>query len=169
MTKASLVIAVAAFLISTNCSRKTVPQTDRLLPVIEDLQTDQNHTFLKTLRPSEADIKAIFKPGEAVQKVVAYSQAKWAVIDKVPEGSMKPQTADAKVVVLTATKAELAQGQTNGLSAEYSQIASHLKANTIVYGLQYQNPDGSEQKSRAAFFNIFGKWIIIPRVFLAFK
>ena len=32
-----------------------------------------------------------------------------------------------------------------------------------------KNADGSEQKSRAAFFNVSGKWIIIPRVFLAFK
>ncbi|WP_242158353.1 hypothetical protein [Aestuariivivens sediminis] len=140
-----------------------------LFDVISKLREDVNHQFLKTLKPSPSDCNVIFLNDTYAQRGCDYANEKWSGIESVPDDSMKPKHKTDKVKVLAATKQELAASKTNGLPKAYNILAKYIKDDVVVYGFMYLNDDGSEQKTRAAFFYVNDKWIIIPRTFKAFE
>ncbi|MCF7560102.1 hypothetical protein L3X39_05580 [Sabulilitoribacter multivorans] len=144
-------------------------EIDELQDVITKLRVDTNHTFLKTLKPLQSDYSIIFLNEDYAQKAFDYSHEKWNGIDKVPDSSMKPTSDTDKANVLSATKSELSKGITNGLPEDYAILANYLNDGVTVYGLQYVNDADSNHKTRAAFFKVGDRWVIIPQVFLAFK
>ena len=136
--------------------------------VISKLRNDVNHNFLKTLRPVTADFELLFLNKDYADKAMTYANTKWDGIDKVPDHSMKPPHDTDKVRLLKATKQDLLASITHGLPEDYSTLGKYLKDDVVVYGLQYVDDNGEEQKTRAAFFYVNDRWIIIPQTFKAF-
>ena len=137
--------------------------------IVNKLRQDENHIFLKTLKPSPDDCKLIFLEGKSVAKAIVFSESKWVNIDNVSSKSMKPLTEDADLKILSVTKHDLENGATKGFPKDYLILKDHLKDGITMYALQYLNPDDSEQKHRAAFFKVQDHWIIIPQTFQAFE
>ena len=143
--------------------------TEGLSLVVEKLKIDSNHEFLTTLRPTKSDLQALFITNESVEIALKYSDSKWESIHNIPANSMKPINKGDNHAIIRASKKELSNGVSNGLEAGYSILSKYLKDDITVYGLQYLNNDGTPNKSRAAFFYVNNKWIIIPRLFKAFQ
>ncbi|WP_345276113.1 hypothetical protein [Litoribaculum gwangyangense] len=143
--------------------------TNELFEVISKLRQDTNHNFLKTLQPLQSDFSTIFSNEETAQSVFEFSNGKWVDIDKVSDKSMKPLNSSDQAIIVSANKKELIQGITNGLPEEYKILSNHIKEDVEVYGFQYLNSDGSVQKTRAAFFKVNHRWILIPQTFMAFQ
>ena len=161
-------VVVTTLLILISCS-ETTNSSEELKTIVEQLKQDSDHQFLKTLRPSESDIKSIFATEEAQELVLAFSNSRWDIIDQVDQNSMKPTSDDATLVILYATKDELINATTNNISEDYMKLAAHLNDAVTLYGIQYLNADGTEQKKREAFFKVNEKWVLIPRAFAAFE
>jgi hypothetical protein len=151
-----------------SCNKKETVEKAELVGVVNHLKVDQNNQFLATLKPTEADLQLLFKEGESVNKITAYSNMKWADVSKIPQNSMKPITDDAELNILSVSQKELEVGITNGFPEEYTTIVHHLKDGVTLYAMQYLNSDGTEQKMRSAFFKVNDKWIIVPLPFRAF-
>lgn len=162
----SFVLILISFI---SCRENENVELAELIKVVNQLQTDKNNQFLSTLQPSEMDLRLIFRDGESVDKVIAYSNMKWANIGKIPENSMKPNTENAELKILTVSKNELENGITNGLPTEYLNISEHLQDGTKLYAMQYLNNDGTEQKMRSVFFKASNNWMIVPLAYKAFE
>ena len=164
------IILFGLILISfVSCKENKNAELTELTTVINQLKADKNNEFLSTLKPTEKSLRLIFKGGESVDKVIAYSRMKWADISKIPQNSMKPLTENAELKILTVSKSELKSGITNGLPHEYLNITDHLQDGTKLYAMQYLNEDGSEQKMRSVFFKVSENWMIIPLAYKAFE
>ena len=151
-----------------SCKENEHAELTELINVVNQLKTDKNNEFLSTLKPSEKDLRLIFKDGESVDKVIAYSKMKWADISKIPQNSMKPLTENAELKILAVSKSELETGITNGLPKAYLNISDHLQDGTKLYAMQYLNEDGTEQKMRSVFFKASNNWMIVPLAYKAF-
>ncbi|WP_299277963.1 hypothetical protein [uncultured Psychroserpens sp.] len=164
------IILLGLILISfISCKENENAELTELITVVNQLKTDDNNEFLSTLKPSEKGLRLIFKDGESVNKVIAYSKMRWADISKIPQNSMKPLTENAELKILTVSKSELKSGITNGFPKEYLTIANHLQDGTKLYAMQYLNEDGSEQKMRSVFFKTSDNWMIVPLAYKAFE
>lgn len=164
------IIMLAFILISfISCKENKNVEITELITLVNQLKTDKNNEFLSTLKPSEKDLRLIFKDGESVNTVIAYSNMKWADISKIPQNSMKPLTENAELKILTVSKSELKTGITNGLPKEYLNITDHLQDGTKLYAMQYLNEDGTEQKMRSVFFKVSNNWMIVPLAYKAFE
>ena len=157
------------FLIVMTCLGQQNNDFTEFETIVNQLKQDENHVFLRTLKPSMEDCKLIFLEGESVEKAIIFSDSKWVNIDKVSSNSMKPLTDDAKINILSVTKNELQSAENKGFPEEYTILKDHIKDGIMMYALQYLNPDGTEQKHRAAFFKVLDHWIIIPQTFKAFE
>ena len=166
-TKPTLLLLILIALFS--CKAHEENAITELTAIAVELMDDTAHKYLKTLKPTEEDYALIFNEGESTNIITKYSENKWSGIDNVPDDGMKPLTDDAELKILSATKAELLSGNTNGLPTGYTKLATHLKEGSTIYGIQYLNTDGTEQKLRTAFFKVNDRWIIIPQAFKAFK
>ena len=124
---------------------------------------------MSSLKPKGEDLKELFNKGEAADRIITYSNSRWADISKVPEDSMKPLTDDASLNIVSVTKEELEAGKSNGLPEEYIQIAKHLQDDVTLYAIKYVNPDGTEQKMRSVFFKVNDNWMLIPLAYKAFN
>ena len=144
-------------------------ENDLIKLIEEKLLPDSNHTFLKTLRPTLEESKAIFKTDEIALKVFEYSELKWNALENVSENSMKPTSPEFKIKINRASGAQLDYGLTYGLPMEYLKLGSYLKEEVLVFGFEYLNPDDSSQKSRAAFYRSPERWVFIPQTFKAFE
>jgi hypothetical protein len=151
-----------------SCKENEKVEFTELTSVINQLKIDKNHEFLSTLKPSEKELRLIFKDGESVNKAINYSKMRWNDVSKVSPNSMKPLTENAKLKILSVSKSELNAGKTNGFPKEYLNLSGHLKDGTTLYAMQYLNEDGTEQKLRAAFFKVSNNWIIVPLAYQAF-
>lgn len=152
-----------------SCKENENIELKELIAVVNQLKDDKNNEFLSTLKPAEINLRLIFKDGESVDKVIAYSKMRWSDISKIPQNSMKPLTENAELKILTVSKSELETGITNGLPKEYLNITDHLKDGTKLYAMQYLNEDGSEQKMRSVFFKASDSWMIVPLADKAFE
>jgi hypothetical protein len=166
MSRLIFVALVSAFLLHA-CQPSPNPEAE-LREIIDQLQADQQHAYLRTLAPAYEDCLAIFIDSAAARRVSAFSEGRFADIEQVPEGSMKGSGNDGSVHILSATRAELLAGQSHGLTEEYFDLAPYLAEGTVVYGLRFVNTEGEEVKSRAAFFRTPDRWFFIPRPALAF-
>ncbi len=165
----SIISLIVLCCVLFSCNASNDNEIKELIDIVNQLKTDQKNQFLSTLKPSEEDLGQVFQEGEAAEKVISFSNFKWADISLIPEDGMKPITDDAELKIMSATKSELKEGITNGIPREYMDIADRLKDGTKVYVMAYLNEDGSEQKMRSAFFKVSGRWILIPRVYKAFE
>lgn len=157
-------IAFCAF----SCNR-TAPNDDTALKgIIEQLKSDSNHTYMRSLIPTLEDCEMVFI-AESAEKVFNYSESRFSELDKLPDNAMKPVTEGATVETQMATKKELEAGTTNDLEEAYSSMAKYLKEGQKVFGFHYLNTEGEVEKSRAAFFKAGDKWIFIPRPFMALE
>lgn len=163
-----LYIFVLILIFFISCKENKKVELTELTTVINQLKIDKNHEFLSTLKPTEKDLRLIFKDGESVNKAIAYSKTRWNDLSKISQNSMKPLTENAKLKILAVSESELNAGMTNGFPKEYLNISAHLKEGTKLYAMQYLNEDGTEQKLRAAFFKGSDNWIIVPLAFKAF-
>ncbi len=152
-----------------SCKENENTELTELITLVNQLKTDKNNEFLSTLKPSEKDLRLIFKDGESADKVVYYSKMKWSDISKISQNSMKPLTDNAELKILSVSKSELKTGITNGLPKEYLNITDHLQDGIKLYAMQYLNEDGTEQKMRSVFFKVSDNWMIIPLAYKAFE
>lgn len=144
-------------------------EISELTNLVNKLKTDKNNEILSTLKPSEKDLRLIFKDGESVDKVIAYSNIRWADISKISPDSMKPITENAELKILTVSKSELQSGIVNGLPKEYLNLVTHLQDGIVLYAMQYLNEDGTEHKMRSVFFKVSNNWIIVPLAYKSFE
>ena len=164
-----IILFVLILISFISCKENGNVELTELIAVVNQLKTDKHNEFLSTLKPSERDLRLIFKGGESVDKVIAYSKMKWADISKIPQNSMKPKTENAELKILIVSKSELKTGITNGLPKEYLNISDHLQDGTKLYAMQYLNEDGTEQKMRSVFFKVSNNWMIVPLAYKAFE
>lgn len=136
--------------------------------VVENLQKDQDHAYLKTLRPNLEEVKQIFKEDGSAQHAFEFSERKWNGINVFPHDGMKPNQPNSKFEYISLTKEELSRGETNGLPDIYTLLADHLKDGTKVYIFQIINEDGSLYLTRDAFFKLSDKWIFLPNTYQYF-
>ncbi|WP_282135944.1 hypothetical protein [Seonamhaeicola maritimus] len=162
------VIAVCTVFVFSCKKNESSNQEAEFLEIINKLKNDKAHEYLKTLRPLEGDFFMIFKDRASAKKAIEYSDKKWDFIDNLPANAMKPINENDDVVVAMATKSQLEKSIYNGLSSDYASMAEFLNEDIVVCGFYFVNVDGMHLKSRAAFFNIEGRWIFIPNVFEAF-
>ena len=164
------IVLLGLILISfISCKEDKNVEITELTTLVNQLKVDKNNEVLTTLKPSEKDLKLIFKDGESVDKVITYSKLKWADISKISPNSMKPLTENAELKILTVSKSELKTGITNGLPKEYLNISDHFQDGIMLYAMQYLNEDGTEQKMRSVFFKVSNHWVIVPRAYMAFE
>ncbi len=165
--KTQIIIYSLLVVVMSSCHSNS-KNSDELIKIVEKLKIDENHTFFKELEPTEIDCKAIFSNTWNASKGYEFSKNRWEGLEMVPDNAMKPESMDAEVLILSATVEELKKGETNGLPIEYVNIASRFKEDVTVYGIQYLNEDKTVQKTRTAFFKIKDKWVMFPRVYIAF-
>lgn len=164
------IILLGLILISiVSCKAHKNVELTELITLVNQLKTDKNNELLSTLKPSEKDLRLIFKHGESVDKAIAYSKMKWADLSKIPQNSMKPLTENAELKILTVSKSELKTGITNQFPKEYLNITEHILDGIKLYAMQYLNEDGTEQKMRSVFFKVSNHWIIVPLAYKAFE
>ncbi len=169
MIKKIVCIAVC-FGVLLSCKKETANPKSELSDIIEKLKSDENHQFLKTLRPSEADIFKIFTDKMIADKVLVYSDSKWNTIDNVPHNTMKPGGKDnvCELVPLCQSNSEKAEWGKTNISTNYLMLCGYIKKGIAFYALEYVDSEGESIKSRAAFFRVDGKWVFIPQVYKAF-
>ncbi|TXG39647.1 hypothetical protein [Seonamhaeicola maritimus] len=168
--KRNILFVIALYTVFIFSCKKEVSSNleTELLVIINKLRKDKNHKYLKTLKPLDKDFYKIFKDRASAKKAIEYSDKKWDFIDNLPANAMKPINEDDDVVVAMTTKSQLEKSIYNGLSSDYASMAEFLNEDIVVCGFYFVNVDGMHLKSRAAFFNIEGRWIFIPNVFEAF-
>lgn len=164
-----IILFTFIFISFLSCKEHENTHVAELIAGVNQLKMDKNNEFLSTLKPSGKELRLIFKAGESVDQVIAYSNMKWADTSNIPPNSMKPLTEDADLNILSVSTSELNAGVTNGLPEEYLTLSGHLKDGVTLYAMQYVNEDGTEQKMRSAFIKVSGKWVIIPRAYKAFE
>lgn len=163
-----IILLGLSLILFISCKESNTELTE-FTTLVNKLKTDKNKEFLSTLKPSEKDLRLIFKDGESAEKVIAYSNIRWADISKISQNSMKPLTENAELKILAVSKRELETGITNGLPKEYLNIVDHLQDGTVLYAMQYLNEDGTEQKMRSVFFKVSNNWMIVPLAYKAFE
>lgn len=136
--------------------------------VVENLQKDQDHTYLKTLRPTLEEVKQIFKEDGSAQKAFEISERKWNGINVFPQDGMKPNEPNSKFEYISLTKEALSNGDTNSLPDIFTSLADHLKDGTTVYVFKILNEDGSLYIIRDGFFKLSDKWIFMPLTYQYF-
>jgi hypothetical protein len=150
----------------STAAQKELPE---LTEVVQQLRDDKNHVFLRTLWPDRKECSEFLNSEAAVEMLDFYARDKFKDIDRISENALKPLSLEATVNLLSATKEELLEGKTNGLPEEYILMARHLKDGTTVYGFEYISAEGKLEKTYTAFFQASGRWVFLPRPFLAFQ
>ncbi|TYA78664.1 hypothetical protein [Seonamhaeicola marinus] len=161
----SLCFCFAFVLVS--CKTSLTPE-EELITIVKHLQNDDTHEYMMTLKPAKEDFEHIFINAEIADKVSEYSKKRWAAVQSLPKGIMKPNKDSDKIVIVSSNKTQLEKWNGKGLPEDYVAIAEFIKADINVYGMQYVSEDGTVGKQRAGFFKIGERWILIPQTYKAF-
>ncbi len=161
-----LLVCVNVFLFS--CQEKASSPKSELLEIIKKLRTDEDHEFLMTLRPTDSDLYEIFRDSMYTERAIEYSNKVWNGIDKIPANALGPVNEDDIPVAVSATQDQLLEWSQTDLSMDYIMLCEFLKADVVIYGMQYVDKKGMGTKSRGAFFRVDEKWIFVPQLFRAF-
>lgn len=161
-----IAVLLGVLLLCHSCSEADQSDVAELTKIIDQLKSDQNHTYLRTFIPTFEDLKVVFEE-EAAQQIFEFSEGRFADLDQLPDDAMKPVSEEVTLEIQSATKEDLLGGIANDLEEGYLGMAKYLKDGERVYGFHYLNTAGEVEKSRAAFFKAGEKWVFIPRPFMA--
>lgn len=150
------------------CTPAPDPEAE-LQALAAQLLSDTGHAVLAALQPKAADYEALFREVPAVNKARAYGEAQWADSRNFTPATLSPLPAGVTLQVITVSSIALQTGRSSDLPADYYRLAPHLKTGTLIYALQYLNPDSTVQQWHAAFFRVADRWVFIPDPYRAFE
>lgn len=167
-----LKLGIFALVLSLNAcvnSEKTESAADlsiEMAAIADQLKSDENNSYLKTLKPTAEDLKAIFKENGTYKQMLDYSNSNWKKVDNIPPNAMKPSEEGAKLIIHTLSDEDLKAAKNGGFPIEYLGFAKNVNDGIVFYGMQYLKSDGSEDIFRSAFFKVNDRWVFIPLPYL---
>jgi hypothetical protein len=112
------------------------------------------------LRPTKADLEAIFSPGVAAKADAAYSPA-W------DDGKMviEPKSGQSEVKLFSATSEELksGSGKAEAFPGGWKEVASELKPGLQVYGFKFVEPGEEMGMAFDGLVFVNDHWCIVPK------
>lgn len=123
-------------------------------------------TLTKGLRPTKADMEAIFTPDLAAKLDAAYSPA-WESGKLV----VAPKSGQTEVLVFSATSEELKGGKGGAVDfpGGWSKVADKLKPEARIYRFKFVEPGKDSGMAFDGLVYVNGNWRIMPKPWRALE
>ena len=73
-----------------------------------------------------------------------------------------------EILISSSNTNDLKKGRNTGLPLKYSKISNLLNNDLVIYGFKYVEPGTKTGMFYGGLMNIKGRWILIPKMWLAF-
>lgn len=144
---------------------RDTPEILVLKKMLNELRGTDDSAVLKSLRPSEADLRYIFKGEEIQQKMIEHSSR---LYDNAPMNAIKPKQHQTDYLIQSALSNDLKASKPHRLPGGYDRIRNHFNNDVIIYAVKYVEPGKKLGYSLDGFFYINDRWVWLPKSYLAF-
>ncbi len=141
-------------------------QEKELRQLADQLRNDKTGSeVIQGLRPSKADIEAIFTSPEDVKLVEEYVDK---MFSSITQGAVKPGMHRTETIVLSLNSTYLKAGAPHDLPGGYNWIKDSYNDLVMIYGLKFVEPGKTSGYSLNSFYYVNDHWVCIPKVYRAF-
>ena len=144
------------------------PEAAAVEAIVERLAADEDHAFLRTLAPAEADCRAVFRRPADAELACAFARAMYRGLDAIPDDAMKPPENGA-VQVVFASPPLVEAGMAHPVFAPWAELATRLEPETALYAFLYLDAGGRTREARSVLVRGAGRWVFVPQWQRAFE
>ncbi len=165
MKKVLFVVAILTSTVLTSCGGGAyADSSDGVKQLAADLNTTKEMTLLNSLKPTEADCKAIFKDEADANAALEMINAQYEELSNMEENPIHAKDGQTEILVKTGKVG----GDLSSVSGGFERIADKLVEGTTIYEIKYVEPGKELGMKFSAFIYVNGAWKFFGKLYRAF-